>query len=63
MPGGKPAVIRCVNLDDENRCRIHGRADYPAVCAAFTPSDETCGSSDADAADYLERLERATSPD
>jgi hypothetical protein len=63
MPGGKPAGVRCANLDDLSRCKIHGRSDYPAVCASFAPSAEMCGSSYADAADYLGRLERATAPD
>lgn len=63
MPDGKPAGVRCVNLDDQCRCTIHGQPDYPAVCAAFAPSAEMCGSSYADAAGYLGRLERATAPD
>ena len=31
MPRGKPAGVRCVQLDDANRCRIFGDAARPGV--------------------------------
>lgn len=62
MPDGKPAGTRCENLDGQNRCLIHGSADYPRICASFRAHSEMCGSSYADAARYLRALEAATSP-
>ncbi len=62
MPGGKPAGMRCANLDAANRCRIHGSGDYPAVCRAFSPSEEMCGTDDEQARDYLISLEALTMP-
>ncbi len=44
MPHGKPAGVRCVNLDENNLCRLWGTADYPDVCRRFTPTPEVCGS-------------------
>ncbi|MBN2811339.1 MAG: YkgJ family cysteine cluster protein [Spirochaetales bacterium] len=61
MPEGKPAGVRCANLDEENRCRIHGQPNYPQVCSNFKPDRETCGDSNEHARDYLTRLEALTS--
>jgi hypothetical protein len=60
MPQGKPAGVRCVQLDDANRCRLFGRPERPAVCVQLRPSAEMCGADRAQALDYLQRLERAT---
>ena len=60
MPLGKPAGVRCVQLDDGNRCRIFGRADRPAVCSSLRPSLEMCGADQAVALLYLQRLEALT---
>ena len=62
MPEGKPAGVRCIQLTEENRCRLFGRPDRPAVCVSLRPSEEMCGSTDADAFRYLEALERSTRP-
>lgn len=62
MPDGKPAGVRCVQLTDDNLCRLFGRADRPEVCLRLRPLPEMCGSSAAEALDYLVRLERATAP-
>ncbi len=62
MPLGKPAGVRCVQLDEDERCRIFGHPDRPAVCAKLQPSAEMCGSTRAQALHYLERLERLTQP-
>jgi hypothetical protein len=35
MPQGKPAGVRCIQLDEANRCRIFGRPERPAVCASL----------------------------
>lgn len=62
MPEGKPAGVRCVNLDAENRCGIHGRENYPAVCRNFMPSEEMCGGGDERTRAYLTALEAMTKP-
>ena len=62
MPQGKPAGVRCVQLDEDNRCRIFGQPERPAVCSQLMPSNEMCGASDAHAMRFLTQLERDTSP-
>ena len=62
MPGGKPAGVRCVQLDDANACRIFGQTDRPAVCGQLAPSAEMCGTGRTQALLYLARLETLTAP-
>lgn len=62
MPGGKPAGVRCVQLDAALGCRLFGHPDRPAVCASLRPSPEMCGTSRSAALAMLERLERLTAP-
>ena len=62
MPRGKPAGVRCVQLDDEQRCRLFGRPERPAVCASLQPAHEMCGDSRAQAMHWLARLEAGTAP-
>jgi hypothetical protein len=62
MPGGKPAGVRCVQLDADNRCRIFGRPERPAFCGGLQPSREMCGDTNAQAMFWLAALERATAP-
>lgn len=62
MEGGKPAGVRCVQLDDQNRCRIFGRPERPAVCSQLRPSSEMCGADAGAAVRYLTRLELLTQP-
>lgn len=61
MPQGKPAGVRCVQLDEANRCRLFGRPERPAVCSGLRPSAEMCGPSDEHALLFLAELERLTS--
>jgi hypothetical protein len=61
MPEGKPAGVRCVQLDEHNRCRIFGQPQRPAVCASLRPSSEMCGQTREHAMFYLAQLEKATS--
>lgn len=60
MPHGKPAGQRCVQLDDDNQCRIFGQPERPAVCSSLQPQQEMCGASREDAMRYLATLERLT---
>lgn len=63
MPAGKPAGIRCSQLTLDNRCKIFGRAERPAVCLNLRPSEEMCGVSDAEAMEILAAWERLTRVD
>ena len=60
MPDGKPAGVRCVQLDDSNACRLFGRPERPAVCRGLRPEAQMCGDSRQDALRILHRLERLT---
>jgi hypothetical protein len=62
MPQGKPAGVRCVQLDDNDGCRIFNRPDRPAVCASLLPHAEMCGSSREQALHWLVWLEHQTQP-
>jgi len=62
MPEGKRAGERCVNLTDDNRCRLFGKPERPAVCVSLQPTPEMCGDSNEYAWKYLCRLEHATKP-
>ena len=43
MPQGKPAGVRCVQLDEANRCRLFGQPERPAVCVRLRPEPAMCG--------------------
>lgn len=65
IPGmlrGKPAGVRCVQLDERNACRIFGRPERPAVCASLRPTAAMCGTSRGHALAFLAALESATAP-
>lgn len=62
MPNGKPAGVRCVQLDDDERCKIFGHPDRPAVCASLQPNPEFCGDSREQAMRWLGYVEEATRP-
>jgi uncharacterized protein len=62
MTNGKPAGVRCVQLTDDNCCRIFGQPDRPSVCVNLHPSLEMCGTSDDHAYAYLDWLEQITRP-
>ncbi len=60
MPDGKPAGVRCVQLDERNLCRLFGRPERPAVCGQFAADPDVCGASDDEALRLLGELERLT---
>jgi uncharacterized protein len=62
MPNGKPAGVRCVQLDDASRCRLFGKPERPAFCASLQPELAMCGSSRDHALGWLTHLEIATAP-
>ncbi|GAA0518121.1 YkgJ family cysteine cluster protein [Tatumella terrea] len=62
MPGGKPANVRCVQLSDDNLCKIFGSDLRPAVCGGLKASFEMCSTHRDTAMTYLIRLEASTAP-
>jgi uncharacterized protein len=62
MPLGKAAGKRCVQLDDQEGCRLFGRPERPAVCASLKPALAMCGSSRSQAMRWLTALESSTAP-
>jgi Fe-S-cluster containining protein len=60
MPDGKPAGVRCIQLTDDNKCKLFGKKERPAVCVSFKPSKEMCGCTAEEAAAYLQSLEHET---
>ena len=62
MPNGKPAGVRCVQLDADNRCRVFGKPERPAFCGGLQPSVEMCGTDREYAMQWLGDLETATAP-
>ena len=62
MPQGKPAGVRCVQLSEDRRCRLFGRAERPGFCIGLQPSAEMCGTSRQAVLAWLTALEWATRP-
>lgn len=62
MPGGKPAGVRCSQLDDGERCRLFARPERPKVCVSLRPNTEMCGNTRSEAMTWLTRLEALTQP-
>jgi uncharacterized protein len=62
MPHGKPAGVRCAQLTDDNRCKLFGKPERPAVCISLRPGPEMCGRTSHEAYVWLTQLEDATAP-
>jgi Fe-S-cluster containining protein len=62
MPNGKPAGVKCIQLDEDMRCKIFGHPDRPQVCGSLQPSAELCGDTREQALRWLGHLEHATAP-
>ncbi len=62
MPHGKPAGVRCVQLDGDERCAVFGSPQRPAFCSGLQPSQEMCGDSREHALAWLTQMERVTAP-
>lgn len=60
MPNGKPADVRCIQLNDQNQCLIFGLPTRPSVCSSLKPDVEMCGQVHEDAFAYLQDLEFET---
>ena len=62
MPQGKPAGVRCVQLDAQDACKIFGSPERPAVCGGLQASAEMCGESREQALRWLGDMEKRTQP-
>ncbi|CAN1535681.1 hypothetical protein MCEKH45_01587 [Methylophilaceae bacterium] len=62
MPNGKPAGVRCIQLNSSNQCMIFGKPERPAFCASLQASKEMCGETAEQALIWLTDLERLTAP-
>jgi uncharacterized protein len=62
MPQGKPAGVRCVQLDEHQRCRLFGMPERPVVCLSLKPGPTMCGENREQAMQLLEWLEQQTRP-
>ena len=62
MPEGKAEGIRCIQLDENNLCKIFGQSSRPDVCLSFQASEEFCGDSNDFALQSLSLLEQQSAP-
>ncbi|HZP65996.1 MAG TPA: YkgJ family cysteine cluster protein [Rudaea sp.] len=62
MPHGKPAGVRCIQLDEANRCRLFGLPERPEVCRRLRPQQAMCGQTRDEALATLAALEAASAP-
>ena len=60
MASGKPAGMRCIQLDETNRCRLFGQPERPLVCLRFDADPAVCGHSTEQAMQLIGSLELAT---
>lgn len=60
MPKGKPAGVRCLQLDHNNLCRLFGDPRRPAVCEQFGFDRVLCGEHREQALERIAALEIAT---
>lgn len=60
MPEGKPANRRCVQLDENNLCRLFGLPERPAVCVQFSAEPDACGKNADEAMQILLVWEQST---
>ncbi|GLQ32199.1 YkgJ family cysteine cluster protein [Litoribrevibacter albus] len=60
MEDGKPAGVRCIQLDENNLCKLFGLPERPKVCLEFASVDWVCGKSNEEALITLTEIEEAT---
>lgn len=60
MPQGKPAGVRCINLDEHNLCTLFGSALRPQFCADYSAEQAYCGANQAEAIRIIGWLEEMT---
>ncbi|MCC2596385.1 YkgJ family cysteine cluster protein [Pusillimonas sp. MFBS29] len=62
MPDGKPAGVRCVQLDEHDKCLIFGQPTRPSVCVSLRPEPDMCGQNREQALLWLKNMEEQTAP-
>lgn len=62
MENGKPAGVRCIQLDENNMCKIFKDENRPKVCHELKACKDMCGNNREEALDFLTKLEIETSP-
>ena len=62
MPNGKPAGMRCIQLDSYNRCLLFGKPERPAVCRSLKPEPAMCGDDNDEAMRTLSAWAEVTPP-
>ncbi|MGF1776574.1 YkgJ family cysteine cluster protein [Vibrio nomapromontoriensis] len=60
MPNGKPSGVRCVQLNEDNLCKLFGQPERPKVCHDFKPCPDVCSSTNQQALSNLLELDRLT---
>ncbi len=60
MESGKPAGVRCIQLDDHNLCKLFDRPERPKVCHDFKACPFVCGTTDLQAMLNIQALEQVT---
>ena len=60
MPEGKAAGDRCIQLDEDNLCKLFGHSNRPKVCSEFKAEPITCGETNKEALLNISLLEKAT---
>ncbi|MDD5277593.1 MAG: YkgJ family cysteine cluster protein [Methylovulum sp.] len=59
-PFGKPAGVRCLHLDSENKCSIFLQPSRPRVCNGFQATEVACGNTKEEAMAILSQWEILT---
>ncbi len=62
MPDGKAAGVACIQLDENNACKLFGLPSRPAVCLKFQASEEFCGDNNSFALRRISELETESMP-
>ncbi|MCF7354190.1 MULTISPECIES: YkgJ family cysteine cluster protein [Vibrio] len=60
MPKGKPAGVRCIQLNEDNLCKLFGKPERPKVCHAFKAEISICGNDNQEALQIITELEHQT---
>ncbi|WP_299494189.1 YkgJ family cysteine cluster protein [uncultured Shewanella sp.] len=60
MPEGKPAGVRCIQLNEDNLCKLFGLPERPDVCHMFAATKDVCGTNKEEAIWLINELEAAT---
>ena len=63
MAKGKPAGVRCVQLDNDGFCLLFNKPERPAFCVSLMPNHDMCADNAEQAMRFLGAMEIATRPD